>query len=87
MRRQYSKKAGKQDEENRTNGNRRKSGRRGDVKGASKKQRMKEMCCGLWLAKRDGAAGGSRKIADKGTRIKAEDGERGGRYRAGRKCK
>lgn len=85
MRRQYSKKAGKQDEENRTNGNRRKSG--SDVKGASKKQRMKEMCCGLWLAKRDGAAGGSRKIADKGTRIKAEDGERGGRYRAGRKCK
>lgn len=32
---------------------------------------MKEMCCGLWLAKRDEAAGGSRKIADKGMQIKA----------------
>lgn len=29
------------------------------------------MCCGLWLAKRDKAAGGSRKIADKGMQIKA----------------
>lgn len=32
---------------------------------------MKEMCCGLWLTKRDEAAGGSRKIVDKGMQIKA----------------
>lgn len=40
-------------------------------------QRMKKMCCGLWLTKRDEAAGESRKIADKGMQIKAgmENGE------------
>jgi len=31
---------------------------------------MKEMCCGLWLTKTDEAAGGSRKIVDKGMQIR-----------------
>jgi len=29
------------------------------------------MCCGLWLTKTDEAAGGSRKIVDKGMQIRA----------------